>query len=105
GVCHCQIRTYHERVGNPAWALMAAGTPAFSTFLYQSRPQLFRPLIPLGARHRRRPRRFTEVVRNEQSLPVASMKSSRSKDATSATRAKTSLAAMAAVAARALVAP
>ena len=44
------------------------------------------------------PRRFTEVVLNEQSLPVASMKSSRSQDETSATRAKTSLAAMAAVA-------
>jgi hypothetical protein len=44
------------------------------------------------------PRRFTEVVLNEQPLPVASMKSSSSQDATSATRAKTSLAAMAAVA-------
>gem|GEM_PF-4967780 len=65
----------------------------------ESRPELFRPLIPSTARgidggHRR----FTEVVLNEQSLPVASMKSSRSQDATSATRAKTSLAAMAAVA-------
>src|SRR5208283_886500 len=43
------------------------------------------------------PRRFTEVVLNEQALPVASMKSSRSPDATSATLAKTSLAAMASV--------
>ena len=34
--------------------LLAAGTPVFSTFLYRSRPQFFRPLIPLGARHRRR---------------------------------------------------
>ena len=50
------------------------------------------------------PRRSTEVVLNEQSLGAASMKSSRSQDATSATRAKTSLAAMAAVATRALMA-
>ncbi len=70
-----------------------------SVFLYQSRPKLFRPLIPSSARGiNGGPRRSTEVVLNEQFLPGASMKSSRSKDATSATRAKTSLAAMAAVA-------
>ena len=51
------------------------------------------------------PRRFTEVVLNEQSLPVASMKSSKSQDMSSATRAETSLAAMPAVTARALMAP
>ena len=74
-------------------------------FLYQSRPKLFRPLIPSSAHGiDGGPRRFTEVVLNEQSLPVASMKSSRSQDATSATQAKTSLAAMAAVATRALMA-
>jgi len=39
---------------------------------YQSRPQLFRPLIPSSARGiDGGPRRFTEVVLNEQSLPVA----------------------------------
>jgi len=31
-------------------ALLAAGTPVFSTNLYQSRPKLFRPLIPSSAR-------------------------------------------------------
>jgi hypothetical protein len=31
-------------------ALLAAGTPLFSTFLYQSRLKLFRPLIPGSAR-------------------------------------------------------
>ena len=50
-------------------------------------------------------RRFTELVLNEQPLPVASMKSSSSQDATSATRSKISLAAMGAVATRALMAP
>ena len=65
---------------------------------------LFRPWIPTSARDiDGGPRRFTEVVLDEQSLPVASMESSRSEDATSATRAKTSLAAMAAVATRALI--
>ena len=43
-----------------------------STFLYQSRPQLFRPSIPSSARGiDGGPRRFTGVVLNEQSLPVA----------------------------------
>ena len=35
-----------------------------SRFLYQSRPKLFGPLIPVGAQHRRRTPRFTEVVLN-----------------------------------------
>ena len=47
------------------------GSPNF-TFLCQSRPKLFRPLIPsstcgIGGGLRR----FTEVGLNEQSLPVA----------------------------------
>ncbi len=46
-------------------ALLAAGTPVFSTNLYQSRPKLFRPLIPRSARGiDGGPRRFTEVVLN-----------------------------------------
>ena len=49
GFCPCQIRTYDERVPNPARASIAAGTPVFSTFLYQSRPKLFRPSIPSSA--------------------------------------------------------
>ena len=36
GVCHYQIRTYDERVWNPARALAAAETPGISTFLYQT---------------------------------------------------------------------
>src|SRR5271166_2585045 len=53
-------------------ALLAAGTPVFSTNLYQSRPQLFRPLIPSSARGiDGGPRQSAEVVLNEQSLPVA----------------------------------
>jgi len=90
------------------WSLFAAGKNSllpgtgfflFSTFLYQSRPKLFKPLILSSARGSDGgPRRFTEVMLNEQPLPVASMKSSSSQDATSATRAKTSLAALAAVA-------
>ena len=36
GICHYQIRTYDERVRSPTRALMAAGTPEISTFLYQT---------------------------------------------------------------------
>ncbi len=47
------------------------GSPNF-TFLYQSRPKLFRPSIPSSTRGIARGlRRFTEVELNEQSLPVA----------------------------------
>src|SRR5208282_6248989 len=57
-----------------------------STFLDISQhftAHLFRSWIPGSARGiDGGPRRFTEVVLNEQSLPVASMKSSRSQDAT-----------------------
>src|SRR5271157_610335 len=53
-------------------ALMAAGTPVFSTFLHQSRLELLTPLIPSSARGiDGQPWRFTEVMLNEQSLPVA----------------------------------
>src|SRR5271157_2963842 len=46
--------------------------PVSRTFLDQLRPQLFRPWIPNSARGiDGGPRRFTEVVLNEQSLPVA----------------------------------
>ena len=42
-----------------------------STFLYQSRSKLFRPFLPSSACGiDGGPRRFTEVVLNEQSLPV-----------------------------------
>ena len=51
------------------------------------------------------PRRFTEVVLDEQSLPVTSLKSRSSEDGTSATRANTPLAVTVAVATRALMAP
>ena len=79
-----QIRTYDERVRNPTRALMAAGTPVFSTSRGPSFSDHFYPArrgIDCG------PRRSTEVVLNEQPLPEASMKSSRSEDATSTTRA------------------
>ena len=47
------------------------GSPNF-TFLCQSRPKLFRPLIPSSTRGIGGGlRRFTEVGLNEQSLPVA----------------------------------
>ena len=51
----------------------------FSTF-YE--PSVQAMDTQLGARQGGGPRRSTEVVLNEQSLPVASMKSSRSQDAT-----------------------
>jgi hypothetical protein len=61
--------------------------------------QPVRPLVPGSARGSDGdPRRSTEVVLNEQALPVASMKSSRSRDARSVMRAKTKLEAMTAVA-------
>ena len=47
---------------------MATRTPVFSTFLYQSRPKLFRALILSSARGiDGGPRRFTEVVLNDTS--------------------------------------
>ena len=43
---------------------------AFLDFSRQFKAHLFSPWIPSSARHRR-PRRFTEVVLNEEPLPVA----------------------------------
>jgi hypothetical protein len=63
-----QIRTYDERVRNPTRALMAAGTPVFSTSRGPSFSDHFYPArrgIDCG------PRRSTEVVLEEQPLPVA----------------------------------
>ncbi len=79
-------------------AFRALRTPEISTNLYMHVPacQAIGTWFVRGSDGD--PRRSTEVVLNEQALPVASMKSSRSRDARSVMRAKTKLEAMTAVA-------